>query len=182
MGFTSGAASPCCFHHPEHNISGVVHGDDFTAMGLNADLDYYETELAENFELKIGRLGEGCKGDNQLRILNRIVTITATGLTYEADPRHVDLLVESLGLTQANSVANPGAKEPTADYDAQKHHEDDPLPERYSHKPVQSMTSEMQNHNSRLDVFGNPRCEVELGPDRASTGKGDANDARQPFP
>ena len=63
-----------------------------------------------------------------LRILNGIVAITATGLTYEADPRHVDLLVESLGLTQANSVATPGAKEPIANYDAQKHHEDDPLP------------------------------------------------------
>ena len=84
MGVTSGAASPCCFHHPKRNISVVVHGDEFTAIGLDADLDYYETELAKNFELKIhGRLGEGCKGDNQLRILNRIVTITASGLTYD---------------------------------------------------------------------------------------------------
>ena len=77
-------------------------------MGLDADLDYYETELAKNFELKIhGRLGEGCKGDSQLRILNKIVTISATGLTHEADLRHVGLLVKSLGLTQANSVATP---------------------------------------------------------------------------
>ena len=104
---------------------------------LKQDLDYYETEPAKNFELKIrGRLGEGCMGDNQLRILNRIVTITATGLTYEADPRHVDPLVESLDITQAYSVATQDAKVPIASYDAQKHHGDDPLPNHVSHKTV----------------------------------------------
>ena len=155
----------------------------FTAMGLDADLDYYETELAKNFELQIrGRLNEGCKSDNQLRILNRIVTITAIGLTYEADPRHVDLLVESLGLTQANSVATPGAKEPTADYNAQEHHEDDPLPDSDSHKTVQSLTSDMHSNSSKFDVCDSSRCEVELDPARASTGKGDADDGQQPFP
>ena len=105
MGFTSGEASPCCFYHPTKGVSIVVHGGDFTALGLDPDLDWYETELAKNFELKIrGRLGEGCKGDNQLRILNRIVTITESGLMYEADPRHVDLLSGSMALTKANGV------------------------------------------------------------------------------
>ena len=131
MGFQSGKASPCCFYHPERNISIVVHGDDFTALGLDADLDYYETELAKNFELKIrGRLGEGCKGDNQIRILNRIVTLTPEGLTYEADPRHADLLCASMGLTDgAKAVLTPGLKEPEADYDAAKHHEDERQPD-----------------------------------------------------
>ena len=69
MGFTSEAASPCCFHHPKRNISVVDLGDDFTAMGLDADFFkyLYETELAKHFELKIrGRVGEGRKSDNQL--------------------------------------------------------------------------------------------------------------------
>ena len=91
MGSTAGAASPC-FHHPERDTSVVVHGGDFTGICLDAGLDFYEAKLAKNFELKIrGCLGEGCKGGSQLRILNKIVTITASGLTYEADPRHVDL-------------------------------------------------------------------------------------------
>ena len=104
----------------------VVHGDDFTALGLDEDLDYYETELAKNFELKIrGRLGEGCAGDNQIRILNRIVTLTAEGLTYEADPRHADLLCASMGLSDgAKAVLTPGVKEPEPDYESSKHHED----------------------------------------------------------
>ena len=117
MGFQSGIASPCCFFHPARNLHLVVHGDDFTTMGCKADLDWMEVELAKHFELKIrGRLGENCDGPQQIRILNRIVTITDEGLLYEADPRHVDLLSQSLGLTVTNSVLTPGVKESNPDY------------------------------------------------------------------
>ena len=60
----------------------MVHGDDLTAMGLATDLDWYETQLAKSFELKIrGRLGEDCSL-KEMRILNRIVTITSAGVQY----------------------------------------------------------------------------------------------------
>ena len=112
MSFQSGVASPCCFVHKARGLSIVVHGDDFTALGTDPELDWYEKELAKHFELKIrGRLGEGCPGENELRILNRIVRITPTGLTYEADPRHVDLLAESMSMTSANAVGTPGVKD-----------------------------------------------------------------------
>ena len=117
MGFISGMASPCCFSHPSRQISLVVHGDDFTSLGLQSDLDWMDVELAKHFELKIrGRLGEDCTGPPHIRILNRIVTLTKEGLVYEADPRHVDLLANSLGLTAANSVLTPGVKDPIPDY------------------------------------------------------------------
>ena len=94
----------------------MVHGEDFTSMGIQSELDWLETEFAKHFELNIrGRLGENCTGPQQIRILNRIVTLTPKGLTYEADPRHVDLLSSSLGLTSANSVATPGVKDPNPD-------------------------------------------------------------------
>ena len=121
MGFESGVASPCCFVHRARGLSVVVHGDDFTALGTDPELDWYESQLAQHFELKIrGRLGEGCPGDNELRILNRIVRITPDGLTYEADPRHVDLLSQSMSLEGANSVVTPGIKDPEPSYDASK--------------------------------------------------------------
>ena len=41
MGFKSSVASPCCFHHPTKGLHVVVHGDDFTCLGLDADIDYY---------------------------------------------------------------------------------------------------------------------------------------------
>ena len=39
---------------------------------------------------------------------------------YEADPRHVDLLSNYLGLTASNAVLTPGVKDPEPDYQAQK--------------------------------------------------------------
>ena len=121
MGFVSGVASPCCFSHKAKGISVVVHGDDFTALGSDEVLDWYEAELAKSFEIKIrGRLGEGCAGPQEIRILNRVVRITPDGLTYEADPRHAELLSESMGLTSANAVSTPGQKDPEPDYTAVK--------------------------------------------------------------
>ena len=46
---------------------------------------------------------------------------------YEADPRHVDLLSGSMGLTKANGVGTPGTKNPVADYDATKSNESEAL-------------------------------------------------------
>ena len=129
IGFTSGSASPCCFWHKERNLSCVVHGDDFSTLGLDGDLDWLEKSLSEHFEIKIrGRIGEGVAGDNEMRILNRIVSVDEKGIYYEADPRHVDLLSSSLGLTKANSVGTPGVKDPDPDYALIKTDESEGVP------------------------------------------------------
>ena len=112
MGFVAGKGSPCCFYHATRNISVVVHGDDFTALGTDDDLDVYEKGLAKHFELKIrGRIGEGCTGPNEIKILNRCLKLTSRGLEYEADPRHIDLLSDAFKLEKANAVGTPGVKE-----------------------------------------------------------------------
>ena len=60
MGFSAGKASHCCFYHAQWQVTDVVHGDDFTALGDKQNLDAYEKALAERFDLKIrGRRGEG---------------------------------------------------------------------------------------------------------------------------
>ena len=57
----------------------VVHGYDLTALGLRADLGWYQQELAKSCKLKIrGRLGEDC-GLKEMRILNRIITLIDAG-------------------------------------------------------------------------------------------------------
>ena len=67
---------------------------NFTCLGNDKELNWYEAKLAESFELKIGgRIGEGCSTPQQFRILNRVATLGPDGLTYEADPRHTDLLM-----------------------------------------------------------------------------------------
>ena len=81
MGFKSGFASPRIVHHTDRNLTIVVHGDDFTCLVNDTNIDVYETELAKHFQLKLrGRLGVGCSGDIKIRILNRIVRVTERGL------------------------------------------------------------------------------------------------------
>ena len=50
-GFKRGIASPCCFRHPSRQVSVVIHGDDFTALGAREDLLWYEDVLRNAFEI-----------------------------------------------------------------------------------------------------------------------------------
>ena len=90
IGFITGAANPCVFHHK-------TRGDDFAALGTDEDLDWYESALKEAFEIKVrGRRGERCPGPQENCVFNRVVSVTADGLTYEADPRHTDSCLSEL--------------------------------------------------------------------------------------
>ena len=72
---------------------------------------FNEAALNKPFDVKIrGRLGEGPTGMKEIRLLNRIIKITSEGLTYEADPRHVELLARSLGLVGTRYISTPGIK------------------------------------------------------------------------
>jgi hypothetical protein len=109
MGFQKGKASPCVFGHLTRDISLTVHGDDFFATALPADLEWYEKELLKKFEGKVkGRLKQ--KGD-ELRVLNRIVRRAATGYEWEADQRHAELLIAGARLAEdSRPLNNPGRK------------------------------------------------------------------------
>ena len=121
IGFIRGIGSPCCFFHPTRNLSVVVHGDDFTCLGVATDLDWYEKQLSNPFEIKVrGRIGEEDGDDREVRILNRIVRLGPGGLRYEADPRHAELIIKSLGLTSGTSVSTPGVKEHDPEIEAIK--------------------------------------------------------------
>ena len=116
MGFIQGVASPCCFEHPKWQISVVVHGDDFSALGTDEALDRYEAGLQKSFDCKLrGRLGEEPGDLKEIRMLNRIIRITPAGLLYEADPRHAELLAKSMNLDNCKQVATPGVKKSFTD-------------------------------------------------------------------
>ena len=99
LGFAQGHASPCCFTHKSRDLKVVVHGDDFTVLGRDEDLDYFQHGIQGEFDVKVrGRLGSGKNDDKCMRILNRIVRWTDSGLRVEADPRHVEILIKEMGL------------------------------------------------------------------------------------
>ena len=57
----------------------------------------------------------GGGGGHAIIILDPVVKLTPTLLTFEADRRRVDLLARSMGLTAANSLGTPGVKGPNAE-------------------------------------------------------------------
>ena len=62
FGFVQGKAFPCCFAHESRGPKLVVHGDDFTVLGRDADLDYFQDIINREFEVKVrGRLGSARK-------------------------------------------------------------------------------------------------------------------------
>ena len=88
MGFDQGSASACVFRDYDKSIVLSVHGDDFTASGPASSLDWFEKTMRSRYELTCGgRIGPGPKDSKELRIPNRIIRWTPTGVEYEADPR-----------------------------------------------------------------------------------------------
>ena len=64
--------------------------------------------MSESFLTKeVGTLGDGAGEVTELRILNRVVRWSHEGLTYEADPRHVDILRQGIA-GAARSLSSPG--------------------------------------------------------------------------
>ena len=111
LGFVKGEASPCSFHHPTKNIKVVVHGDDFVSEACKADLVWFDKALGKHFELKTEVLGPDSGEVREVRILNRVLRWEKEGITWEADQRHAELVVEQLGLEKSKPVSSPGSKE-----------------------------------------------------------------------
>ena len=90
FGFVQGKSSPCLFYHEKKEMSVFVHGDDFVSLGSVKPCERLREELAKHWELKErGTLGIDLKA---IRILGRLVTMSSEGYTWEADPRHAEVL------------------------------------------------------------------------------------------
>ena len=112
IGFTSGLASPSVFKHKTRRIWLTVHGDDFTLLASDADLDWFENKIKLEFEVKVrGRLGPGEEDTRSIRILNRIIEWSNDGIWYEADQRHAEIIVKELDLESGKAKSDvPGEK------------------------------------------------------------------------
>ena len=115
-GFRQGKSSPCLFFNEQKAILTLVHGDDFMSTGSAKSLEWLEEVLKGKLEVKtevLGPAGESrCK--EQIRFLNRVLSWESGGIRYEADPRHAEIIINQLGLSQTSkSVGTPGVP-PTA--------------------------------------------------------------------
>ncbi len=111
IGFRRGRASPCNFYHEEKGISTTVHGDDFTSSGPEAALHWMDKKLRAKFEVKTNFLGPKECHSKQIRVINRVLTWGDEGITYEADQRHAEIIVQAMDVTKP--VTTPGSREET---------------------------------------------------------------------
>jgi len=103
VGFSKGKATPCLFYHECRNLRCVVYGDDFTILGEEKDLDWFRKEMVKRYEVEFkARLGGTAQDDKAVFLLNRPIEWTAEGMTYEADQRHVEIILRDLGLQGKN--------------------------------------------------------------------------------
>ena len=98
--------------HKGRNVRVVIHGDDFTVLGSEVELDWFRECIQDKFEVKFrARLGPEPTDDKSVRLLNRVITWTADGIHYEADQRHAELVIKDMGLEgNSNSVVTPGVR------------------------------------------------------------------------
>ena len=98
IGFVKGTGCGVVFYHKEKDISLAVHGDDFTFCGLEADLREVQGEMERWFDIKPRAVLGGDAGDDKsVSILGRTVRWTNTGIEYEADAKHRDMILEYFG-------------------------------------------------------------------------------------
>ena len=94
-----GVADPIAFYHPGEGMRCVVHGDEFTFLGWESDLEEMAKRLREHYQLKVRGILGGEPGDvEEITILNRKLTWRANEMKYEADPKHAEIIERGVGL------------------------------------------------------------------------------------
>jgi len=122
-GWTVGASTVCVYALPEHpEACGWRHGDDMVFVGTEDEVERIFVELSKKMILKRrALLGWEEKDDKHISLLNRLIEFGWDDqgkkcVKYEPDPRHVELIVDALGVGTGKSkgVNTPGTK--TEDY------------------------------------------------------------------
>ena len=109
FGFSVGLASPCNFNHRKMELTISVHGDDFTAVGPDESLDWFQARMEGKYEVKCDKLGpKGEAGKKpEIRILNRTIRWCEDGISYEPDQRHAEIIVEAMNVLGAKGAPTP---------------------------------------------------------------------------
>ena len=112
MGFKRGRCNPCMFLHASRDLRVLVHGDDFTVSGCDADLHWLAELFQSKYKTKVrGILGPEDHDMKAITILNRILEWGHGRITLEADPRHDDIILKTLILEKAIGSDITGVKQ-----------------------------------------------------------------------
>ena len=81
----------------------AVHGDDFALCGLEDDLSLIVGDMKSWFKVEIQAMMGADEGDDkEVMILGRIVRWTNSGIEFEADKQHHEILLSKFGLERGS--------------------------------------------------------------------------------
>ena len=90
-GFKKGVSAPTVFYNEERQLRCVVHGDDFTFLGFEKDLDHIQWLMSKWYEMKVrGRLDGEPGGQNETTILNRRVLWYGDSIRVRGRPQTLE--------------------------------------------------------------------------------------------
>jgi hypothetical protein len=89
-------------------VSITCHGDDFLLAGQLKNLEWAIGVLKARFDIKSNILGPEPGCDQEVRILNRTLRWTKSGIEYEPDAKHAALIIKHLKLEGSKGVTTPG--------------------------------------------------------------------------
>ena len=107
-GFAQGKHNASTYYNKGRNLRVLVHGDDFVTSGERPDIRWFQGVLEERFEISTKVIGDGPGELSSAKVLNRVISVSESGWTHEADQRHADLIVKAMGLEQAKGGKTPG--------------------------------------------------------------------------
>jgi len=126
-GFLKASSNPCVFYHPVRKLRTMVHGDDFVSVGSERQLKWMKVVLESKFETKTSVVGPEAHDNKSVRVLNRIITFTGSGVEYEADQRHVESMIKDMNMSLAKPLTVAGSDDidqsETTDNPLNKHYE-----------------------------------------------------------
>ena len=113
FGMSKGLSAPTVFYCEEKQLRCVVRGDDFAFLGWDKDLDDVVEHMKKAYELKVrGKMSGDPKDAQEITILNRKLTWKGNEMTYEADLKHVEKIIEEMGLDdRSNGLTKPYVRE-----------------------------------------------------------------------
>ena len=117
QGYKVGVANPSLFYNESANARGAVHGDDFIVCGPKKALDEMNAMLKSKYSVREShRMGFSPECTRAAVVLNRVISLGRDDsgrkwVQFEADQRHVDLILQSAGISsKSNSVTTPAVK------------------------------------------------------------------------
>ena len=89
----------------------AVRSDDFVTEASEKQLQWLAVELQKEFEIKWEIFGGAAHLKKSTPLLNRVIEWRHDGISWEPDPRQVELIIRDLGLVDAKKAATPGIGE-----------------------------------------------------------------------